>query len=116
MWVRWVKVARARGERIGCGSTGGDVGGTFSAHLHHVQGNTNAEENRYQCTNDLITQTNTAESTCCYMETRVRVQQGLEGPLDLRSSKLFPPVDRGTCTFIPTHTHTQNERCSYEPD
>lgn len=50
----------------------GMTGRTFSARLHRVRGNANA--------NDLRTQTNAAGCTCCYAEPRVRVQQGLEGP------------------------------------
>lgn len=50
----------------------GMKGGTFSARLHCIQGTANAKAtpNRYHHTNDLITKTNTAESICCYTETR----------------------------------------------
>lgn len=42
----------------------------------------------------------------------MRVQQGLEGPLDLRSSKSFPPVDKGAHaqSYTIAHTHTQNTK------
>lgn len=42
----------------------------------------------------------------------MRVQQGLEGPLDLRSSKSFPPVDRGHVHNLTLPRH--NQKHSYE--
>lgn len=56
-----------------------------------------------------------AHASTCYMEPRVRVQQGLEGPLDLRSSKSFPPVDKGAHAQLYTIAHTHNQKHSYEP-
>lgn len=82
--------------------------GTFSARLHHVQGksSTEAAPNSYMYANDLRASPNTAQYTCLYTETRVRVQQGLEGPLHLRSSESFSPVDTGHMHNHSVSTHT----------
>lgn len=98
-------------QRLGCGPTGGDdkrdLLSSFASRTRKVKYRSHA--NSYMYTNDLRAETNTAEYTRRYMETCVRVQQGLEGPLGLRSSVSFSPVDREHMQSPHKHTHTNKQ-------